>query len=220
MRDYVAISATLGLQTSAAATKRLPSGVDDFGSTTIYAECGYDDKAFRSLFFDANGALYPRATYTSAGRGAIASLVNKGDEDDYRLIMATNDAFFQTLEPIGSTTSGLFAEACVNAGIAKEHIDAVGSDYINVVWFADAMQKAGTRLKSIDDFLKTHSNTDPNNHDFKKLKQKLADSLGDVTNKATVSFGGPWGFETMAGLGKASSKKWMLVNRYITSTLP
>jgi hypothetical protein len=82
------------------------------------------------------------------------------------------------------------------------------------------MQKAGAKLKAIDDFLKNHPNTDPNNHDFKKLKQQLADSLGDVAGRATISFGGPWGFETMAALGKASSKKWMLVNRYLTSTLP
>lgn len=216
MRDYLLIPATLDLQTPTA----LPAGIKDFGDTTVYAEAGYDNKAFRSLFFDENGKLYGREIYTNAGRLAIKCLVQAGDDDAFRLLLATNDALFKALAKIGSVSSGIFAETCTNAGVPRDNVAVVGTDFVNVAWFADAMQTAGKRLQEIDKFLQKNPNTDPENHDFKQLKKQLADSLGKAADSATVDFGGPWGFETMALLKKSSSKKWILINRYITSTLP
>jgi hypothetical protein len=219
MRDYLLISVALGLQTRPAAEGQLPTAVDDFGETSVYAEAGYDDQAFRSLFFDDKGALCPSKIYSDAGRSAIGCLVKKGDDDDFRLAMANDRGFFDKLAQIGNVQSAGFANACVAAGVPKALVPVVGTDYLNVAWFSEAMVTAGKGLQAIDTFLQQNPNTDPQNHDFTNLKGKLAKSLGSVVERATVDFGGPWGFETMASLGKASSKKWMLVNRYITSTL-
>jgi hypothetical protein len=219
MRDYLLISATLGLQTTPVAESQLPPGVDDFGATTVYAEAGYDDKAFRSLFFDDKGNRFAPQTYSEAGRLAIQSIVEKGDDDDFRLAMATDRSLFDKLASNGNPQSSEFIDACVAAGVPRDMVPVVGTDFIDVVWFRDAMVTAGERLEAIDTFLSNNPNTDPENNDFKKLKQRLADSLGKVADRATVDFGGPWGFETMALLGKASSKKWIVVNRFVTKTL-
>jgi hypothetical protein len=82
------------------------------------------------------------------------------------------------------------------------------------------MQTAGQKLQAIDQFLHNNPGADPNNHDFLKLKQQLADSLGKAVQKSSIDFGGPWGFETLASLNKFSSRKWLIVNRFITSALP
>jgi len=218
MRDYLGLPVALGLETLVAAQASLPKGVDDFGHTTVYAEAGYDHPAFRSLFFSGTGLQDP-AVYTAAGRQAIQSLVTAGDPDDGRLLLATNDPFFRELQRIGNVQSAEFAEACVKAGVPAAIVPAVGTDYTDIVWFAGAMQNAGQKLQAIDAYFASHPQTDPQNHDFLQLKKQLADALGKAAERATADFGGPWGFLAMARLGKASSKKWLLVNRYITSEL-
>ena len=220
MRDLLLVSAAMGLQTVPDAHSELPSTVDDFDRTTVYAEAGYDDRAFRSLFFDEKGALHPAQMYSDAGRLALSFLVEKGDDDDFRLALANDRSFFDDLDEISNVSSGEFARRCAAAGVPPQGLPDVRGDFIDVAWFRDAMVTAGTHLQAIDNFLQTHPGTDPENNDFKKLKQQLANSLGTVVDRATVEFGGPWGFETMALLQKASSKKFMLMNRFITKALP
>lgn len=219
MRDYLFISVALGLQTAVSALSKLGL-VDDFGKTTAYAEAQYDLAACRSLFFDAGSALLDRSVYTRAGREAILNLVRKGDDDDFRLALATDDDLFRQLENIGNVQSASFSEACVNKGIPRAVVPVVGTDFLNVVFLADAMQNAGQKLQAVDRFLQSNPNSDLQNHDFLKVKQQLADSLANVVQKATVDFGGPWGFEAMASLGKFTSSKWLIINRFITSALP
>ncbi len=159
MRDYLFLSVALGLQTPPAALSRLPK-IDDFGVTTIYAEAGYDGPACRSLFFDGT-MLHNAKFYTDAGREAIKSLVQPGDDDSYRLALATNDALFDQLQDIGNVQSAEFAAACTNAGIPHDIVPFVGVDYINVTWLRDAMVSAGTHLQAIDKYLQSNPNTDP-----------------------------------------------------------
>jgi hypothetical protein len=217
MRDYLLLSAVLGLQSAAAATGAL-GAIDDYGKTTVYAEAAYNNSAFRSLFFNGNALLDP-GLYASAGREAIKSLVAVGDSDDFRLKLATNDALFQQLQGIGNPANGEFVDACMNAGVPRDMVPVVGTDYLNIVWFQSAMQNAGKQLAAIDLYLNGNPSVDPNNHDFLGLKKKLAASLATVVQRATADFGGPWGFVTMAELQKYSSRKWLIVNSHITKEL-
>jgi len=219
MRDYVLVSAALGLQTLPVAKREIPVNVDDFDQTLAYAETRYDDHAFRSLFFTDKGGLYPEQMYSDAGRLAISYLVEPGDDDDFRLALATNPALFNDLSQIGNVNSKEFHDRCVAAGVPDSMVPVVGTDYLDVAWFTQSMVTAGQKLQEIDLFLEANPGIDPENNDFKKLKQQLADSLGQVADQATTSFGGPWGFTTMALLGKASSTKWMLINKFIINSL-
>jgi hypothetical protein len=219
VRDYFFIPVALGLETLPVAKINLPKMIDDFGKTTVYAETGYDNAAFRSLFFAGPGLQDP-SVYIAAGRQALQNLVAQGDPDDFRLLLATNDGFFRQLQDIGNVQSAQFAEACTNVGVPKPMVPVVGTDYLDVVWFADAMQSAGKELQAIDQYLAQNPTADPGNHDFLQLKKQLAKALAGVAEKATTDFGGPWGFEAMALLGKSSSQKWLLVNKHITSSLP
>jgi hypothetical protein len=217
MRDYLSLSVGLALQTNPVAMAEL-GAIDDYGATTVYAEAAYTNAAFRSLFFSDNALLDP-ALYASAGREAIKSLVAVGDSDDFRLKLASNDALFLQLQGIGNVQSTDFANACVSAGVPQSMVPVVGTDYLNIVWFQSAMQQAGKQLLVIDQYVQSNPSVDPNNHDFVALKHKLTESLKTVVQQATADFGGPWGFATMALLGKYSSRKWLIVNSYITKEL-
>jgi hypothetical protein len=217
MRDYLAISVVLGLQTNTVAMAELRT-IDDYGPTTVYAEAAYTNAAFRSLFFDGDARLDP-AVYAAAGRGAIKNLVAIGDTDDFRLKLATNDSLFEQLQSFGNVQSSEFANACVNAGVPRGSVSTVGTDYINIVWFQSSMVDAGTQLAAIDSYVKNNPSFDRSNPDFLGLMEKLTASLKTVVQRATADFGGPWGFETMALLRKYSSRKWFIVNSYITKEL-
>ena len=217
MRDYLYIPVALGLLDEQTASSSL-GNLGDYGKTTVYAEARYNNADFRSLFFDG-GSLVSPDVYASAGRKAIQSLVIKGDDDDLRLILATNDGLFKQLQDIGNVQSSEFIDACVQAGIRKDLVPAVAVDFINVVWLQEAMQTAGRSLSDLDKFLSANPNVDPNNHDFLNLKRQLVKSLAGVVQRATADFGGPWGFEAMVWLGKYSSKKWLITNRHITREL-
>lgn len=219
MRDSFFLPAALGLETLSAAQASLPATIGNFGETTVYAEAGYNNAAFRSLFF-ADAGLQDPAIYIQAGRQAIQTLVVSGDPDDFRLPMATNDAFFQQLQTIGAVGGPQFAEACVNAGVPQAMVPVVGTDYLDVVWFAGAMQQAGQKLEAINQYLASNPNGDPQDPHFLQLKSQLAGALAKVAQQSTTDFGGPWGFVTMALLGKSSSQKWLLVNQYVTRSLP
>lgn len=218
MRDYLVLSVALELQTKPVAEAAL-GAIDDYGRTTVYAEAAYTNAAFRSLFFNANTPL-ESSIYALAGREAITNLVTAGDSDDFRLKLATNDTLFKQLQDIGNVQSAEFTEACVSAGVPQSMVPVVGTDYLNIVWFQSAMVNAAKQLSAIDQYIQSHSPVDPNDHDFLALKKKLASSLATVVQRATADFGGPWGFKTMAGLGKYSSRKWLIVNSHITQSLP
>jgi hypothetical protein len=217
MRDHLMISVALGLQNTTAALAMLPS-VSDFGRTTVYAEAGYDNAAFRSIFFSGNQLLNPDV-YISAGRAAIQSLVSDGEDDDFRLKLARDDAFFAELTKIGNVQSVDFRNACLNVGLKESQVSAVGVDFLNIHFLKEALAEAGAQLQVLDQFFQQHPGADPNGHDFLALKKDLIGKLKSVAGEATERFGGPWGFEAMACLGKASSKKWILTNHFITTLL-
>lgn len=219
MRDNLILSSVLGLQSEAVALAQLSDDISDFGRTTVYAEAGYDDQAFQSLFFDQNGALFPAQLYTNVGRMAIESIVRPGDPDDYRLKLVNDTALFNDLAQIGAVGSTLFRQRCQAAQIPLAGVPIVGADLLDVLWFAGAMVTAGQRLQAIASFISANPGLDPNNHDFKNLRQSLANAMANVVDKSTVDFGGPWGFCAMTSLGKASSEKWSLVNKFITQEL-
>jgi hypothetical protein len=219
IRNYFLIPVALGLETLHLTQTGFPESIDEFGKTTVYAEAGYDNAAFRSLFFAGSGLQDP-LLYIAAGRQAIQNLVTKGDTDDSRLLLATNDGFFHQLQKIGNVQSPQFAQACINAGVPEHMVHFVGTDYLDVVWFAETMQNAGEKLQAVDRYLAKNPAADPGNHEFLQLKKQLAEALARAVEQATTDFGGPWGFEAMALLGKSRTQKWLLVNQYVTCSLP
>jgi hypothetical protein len=178
--------------------------VAHFGKETVYAEAAYTDAAFRSLFL-ANGLARSVEDYLAAGRKAITLLVQPGDPDEFRRILATNDALFATLRANGNTQSPDFKQALTAAGVPASRLTAAGVDFSNIVWLAKTMTQTAAKLLAID-----------KSPDVPKLRQDLADQIGAFAQQATADFGGPWGFHAMALLGSSSSQKWLLTNAHIT----
>lgn len=218
MRKDVLLAAALGLSSQSDALERVPQHVNHFGPTTVYAEAGYDNKAFYAVFLD-RGRLRDPSEYTSAARRAITFVVRPGDPDEARLLMATDDQLFTDLCKIGNPSSVEFKTVLSNRGIPPAVVPLVGVDYLNVCFFRDALSSSARALLAIQQFLERNPHTDPGNHNFKELAAALSKHLGQVAQRATEDFGGPWGFSAMTLLRRSMSQKWLLVNAQVAGAL-
>lgn len=218
MRNDVVLAAALGLSSEPDALERIPQHVNHFGPATVYAEAGYDNEAFYSVFLD-HGQLRDSSEYTSAARRAITFIVRAGDPDEARLLMATDDRLFADLCRIGNPSSAEFRNVLLDRGIPAAVVPLVGVDYLNVCFLRDALCSAGQALLAIRQFLEKNPHTDPGNHKFKELAAALSKHMAQVAQQATEDFGGPWGFTAMALLRRSAKQKWLLVNAHVAGAL-
>lgn len=218
LRNDFLLAAALGLLSKTGALERVPEKLNHFGRATIYAEATYNNEAFYSLFF-RDGQLRDPAEYETAGRKAVTYLVEPGDSDEARLLLATSDELFAALCRIGNPASIEFKSALTDRGVPPEVIPAMGADYLNILFLRDALCSAGQALLAIRRFLAANSGVDPENHDYRKLAADLSKRLAQVADRATEDFGGPWGFVAMALLHRSMEQKWLLVNAHVAGAL-
>ena len=170
MRSYAAVAPALSLS-----APNIPSGVADFGRTSVFAEARYDDDLARALFLQADGTPRSRTDYESAGRRAIAMLVLPDGDDAFRRRPALDDALWNQMKDLGQPGFGqIFPE--LQAAV-------IGADYTAIQWWAGSMRGTAEILARMDTSTAG--------------RQDLANHLRDVASKAHVQFGAPWGLVAM-----------------------
>jgi hypothetical protein len=196
MRNDLLLGAALQLISTPNALAMLPAGIGDFGASTVLAETAYDDPAVEAFFLNNN---LPRheADYENAGRDAIAYLVQKGDDDDFRLLPVTDDGLWNGMKQIGNVQSPQFINLIRNYTQASVAPSVIGVDFLNIAWWSGAMQSCAQKLVAIRSFLSQNPGVDPNNHDFLAKKRDLAKQLRGVAATTREDFGGPWGLIAM-----------------------
>lgn len=200
MRKKLRAATALGLMTDAQAT--LPAGVKDFGRTTVYAETQYSQALAATLFLSAQGE-----EYDTFGRAAIQLLVREGDPDAARLIPAINDDLWKQMRGLGDAqhVKALFPTLPVTAQ------EAIYTDYLDIVWWSDAMAKASEGLAAMKKYLADHPAATQDDAGFQKLRSKLSDAMRDVASKTRENFGQPWGLVAMDQLANRKATATLLI---------
>ncbi|HWB84144.1 MAG TPA: hypothetical protein VG675_08395 [Bryobacteraceae bacterium] len=162
----------------------------DLGRTTIYAETAYDDRLTTALFLDAGNARAV-SEYDRAGRQALRLLVHAGDADEYRLRPAVDDALWNKMRDAGP-----FNFAPLFPDLPKLAVEVIASDYVTVVWWAEAMHSAAELLADMRGLEAAGGGRfdDPR---FIALRRSLDRHLATVTKDAKNQFGLPWGLVAM-----------------------
>jgi hypothetical protein len=218
------IGVALRLITENDALAHITHGLPDFGKATVIAGTEYDDLAVEKLFLSSTDPLKARdrTEYESAGREALKYLICKGDQDDYRLLIATDDELWKAMNKnknVGSLDFKALIRRYTNATIAP---DTMGKTFLDIITFADVMEDCAAALIKVRKVLKDHPNVDRNNHDFLHLRRQLAGDLEKVAGKTTVNFGGPWGLIAMCLLArKVATVKpsYSITNPHVTLAL-
>jgi hypothetical protein len=197
MKDSLDAVEALGMMTKQEKDK-LVAGSTAFGNTTLYLLTQYDDALATALFLNADGTPRNEEEYEQAGRDALKSLVQTGDENDYRRRIATDNGFWNELKHAGNMNE--FGKIEKVKGIKAEKkipiafiVQTLASDYTLIRWWATEMRGMAERLAEIRKFLKDNPAVGPDNNTFNGLRRKLAEHLKGVADRTKEQFGEPWG---------------------------
>jgi hypothetical protein len=185
-------------------TQQLIGGRKKFGRTTLYAETSYDDPLVNSLFLN-NGAARSQSEYETAGRKAIALLVQSDEDNAARRMPALDDALWKEMSKQGQPNFK-FIDALEN--LYAFDLAVITADYTVIKWWAESMADMGKSLLAMRKFLDEHEGIDSQNKTFKSLRKKLGSKLKEVASNTKAEFGDPWGLVAMdqASGGNAGAK--------------
>lgn len=194
----------LGLMT--AAEVALPAGVDAFGRTLFTASADYDSRLVTGMFLDGAGAPNPVELYETMGRLAIQFLVLKDDHDAARLLPATDDDLWKEMKRRGQPgIPALFP------GQDDNVVGAIVTDYSTIRWWADTMCDTAAGLAKVRLWQQHNPDAGPDNPEFQKLRNDLADQLREVAGNTRDEFGKPWGLIAMNQLAAGRSGARMVI---------
>lgn len=180
--------------------KRLLGDGKKFGSTTLFVETTYNDALVNSLFLN-NGSPRTQNEYETAGRKAIALLVQSDEDEAFRRKPAVDDALWKEMSKQGQANFK-FIEAFKS--LSGDAVGGITTDYTVIKWWAKAMEEMAGKLIEMRTFLDTNPGIDQDNKTFKALRKKLASKLKEVVSSTKAEFGDPWG---LVAMDQASSRK-------------
>ncbi len=192
MKDNLDVFEALGLM-SAAEKNEILSVATQFGRTTLYSETAYDDALVSSLFL-INGKARPRSEYESAGRKALALLVQSGEAASQRRLPATDDQLWKEMTQSGQAN---FSAIDKLRNLSGDVLGAIRADYSVIRWWAESMQEMGEALAEVRQFISENEGADPLAEPFNGLRKKLGSKLKEVASKTKSEFGDPWGLVAM-----------------------
>jgi hypothetical protein len=210
--DYNAI---IGLALADAAERDRRIGAEhEFGPSTFFVDCAFDQKASDALFIGANGP-FGRDYYERVGRDALLALIPQDDvERAHRRAAVADEASWSALKEAGPAAAR-FDLARRLGDIRADHI--IG-DYIVIRWWSDAMAGAAKALVEMRQFLAGRSAESlAADAEFLKRRSRLEKELADVVRESKARFGDPWGILALdAAANRASAVQATIVSPKLT----
>jgi hypothetical protein len=179
--------------------KRTPS----FYHACVTGTVRYDTPALLNIFYKdpVSQTQRSRMELEQVGRNVMCASLDPSDEtDEVRLsILRNNDAWTQ-MDSIGSTAA--FNNIPYLSHLSTTELSAVTSDWISIVWWADALSKIAPALSAAAVALaKAPAGNPTQDPGFMKARAKLASVLGAVTRNTDAAFVHGWGAAVMFALG-------------------
>lgn len=199
MKDNLDVFSALNLM-SDAEKKEILSSATQFGRTTLYAETAYDNALVDKVFLN-NAKPRPQTDYESAGRKALALLVQSGEAAQERRLPATDDQLWKEMTQVGQPNFDAIDRLRT---LPANLLGAIRSDYTVIMWWSRSMREMGEALAAVREFISQHPGADPEAEPFKELRKKLASKLKEVASNTKSEFGDPWG---VIAMDQASGQK-------------
>jgi hypothetical protein len=162
----------------------------------------YDTPALLNIFYKdpASQTQRSRVELEQVGRTVMCTLLDPSDETDAaRLSILKNDNAWTQMDTIGNPTA--FSNILYLSHLSATELSAVSSDWISIVWWAEALSKIAPALSSAIVALSKASAENPTQDPgFMKARTKLANVLGAVTRNTDAAFVHGWGAAVMFAL--------------------
>ena len=213
-QDYNAII-SLGLADAAERDRRL-NAEHDFGPSTFFLDCTFDQAAADGLFIGSDGP-FTREYYERIGRDALLALIPPDDrERAHRRAAVEQDASWQALTEAGPAA----ARHQLVQRLGEVRAQHIIGDYVTIRWWSDAMAGAARALTAMRQFLAGRSAAslmdDPQ---FKERRSTLERELADAVRESKARFGDPWGLLALDGAARRlAAAQAVIVSPKLTAT--
>jgi hypothetical protein len=173
----------------------------------------YDTPALLNIFYKdpASQTQRSKVELEQVGRNVMCTLLDPSDDiDAVRLSILKNDNAWTQMDSIGNPAA--FSNILYLSHLSATALSAVSSDWISIVWWAEALSKIAPALSSAIVALRKASAENPTQDPgFMKARTKLANVLGAVTRNTDAAFVHGWGAAVMFALsGKHGSAEMNL----------
>ena len=200
--DY--LDAFVGLELITTAEKAAFLNATFTGTSTLLVESTFNDTSFAALFLDS-GRPITQEEYDRIGRASMRALVQPGDENDFRRIVADDDALWAQMVDQGPFQMKFVLPPALRT---EPRFSLIQSDYTMIRWWSAAMSRAAIEVAEMKEFIDAAdaASVNPDNNEFKKHRKKLGDALADVVSRASPPFLDAWGVLAMdsAARGQAA----------------
>ena len=195
MRDAVLLGRALGLIGGSEWDPILAAN-PVFRHARVQAAAKYDNAAaLRLVVADPHArVLHTRGEMVRIGRLAMRALIDPGDPAAAaRTGVLADDAAWRAMDQNGNRAQFQFLPELQR--LAAADLEAVGSDWTAVAWWADSLERLGPLLVAV---------LSAAGSDFTDKRKKLAAQLSAVTRDTHADFVGGWGLAVMAALSGAA----------------
>jgi hypothetical protein len=183
-----------------------------FPHAHISASAKYKDANILSLFFSDPIQHKPRtrAEIERAGRDAMIASIDPGDPaGSQRLSVLNDDQIWSAMDSTGNIAA--FNTIPGLTQLSLPLLEAVGTDWEAIAWWADSMQHVPPRLADTLGFLATlpASGDFSANPDFIAKTKLLQNALAGVARKTHAAFAGGWGMAVVFALAGTGAERDM-----------
>jgi hypothetical protein len=193
--DYASWFAILNLLSSGESAG-IPNQIGS-GSSSCMLRTDLTETLCEAMFFDGQGNPRPESDYREIGRHAMIALIDPGnnDVDRLRVQFLSDDAKWPQAVQIGPSPAlnPLLPLSSTNSEFVNLSA-LVRGDLAQIVWWADAMQKAAAALHQMRQFL---AGRDPGalagDPSFARQRTDLQKQMLRVVGSSQVRFDKPWG---------------------------
>lgn len=188
MKDNLDIAVACSLLTRQEQAEMLGT-TTSFGQTLTYADADYSDNLCLAAFFNGT-APRSQAEFENIGRQALGSLIREDDvEQAHRRPPLVDDGLWQRMRKAGRPNLWTFPEF---KRLSPPLREAIGGDYVTIVWWAESMAGFAAKLHQIREFVTTHPDAGVEDNRFKKLHGELVNRMRAVVRDSGARLGDPW----------------------------
>lgn len=201
MRGEVLLSKALRLIPPGAWDAIPPAAI--FHHVRAAAQARYARDSVLRLFFSdpKTRAARTRPELEITGRRVMASLIPPGDSIAIARIKAlNNDTLWKAMDESGNVAAFGQMEAFKRYDAQAQR--AIATDWIDIIWWANAMIKVAPRLNDMLTAAEASSGDPTQSSTWQKKRLLLADAIAGVAKNTRAAFAEGWGLAVMFALSK------------------
>ncbi|HXE10841.1 MAG TPA: hypothetical protein VN633_01895, partial [Bryobacteraceae bacterium] len=197
MRAQVLLGSSLGLIPAGSWDAALASETE-FHHVKASAQARYARDAVLLLFFSdpVNRVARTRPELETIGRRVMSALIAPADSSAAaRRAALQDDVLWNAMDQMGNVAGFGQIESLKRYDIPAQR--AIGTDWIDITWWVDAMLKIAPRLSDILKAAESSTGDPTKNRNWQKKRQALADAIAGVTKNTRATFADGWGLAVM-----------------------